>query len=108
MKGTMLTYLPKQLEPSVQEYTEAPSLTDIQTALGGYLESIPYFQWIDYDGRHHCVAYCNEYGKLKNMEINHMATALWYQPPNGGSKLRDVLVGPVVVLFGDKEFMENQ
>lgn len=84
---------------------------------GGYIEKVPGFDYIMIDNvTHHCVALCDEDGKRKEMPVNKRATILW----DAALKMRghpglivaatgqiaDVLVGPIVVLYGDKEFME--
>jgi hypothetical protein len=89
---------------------------------GGYIEKIPGFDTIVVDRvKHNCVPLCDEDGKRKDMPINPMATELWddalkrhghpgLTPLPGGVALlpglADYLVGPVVVLYGDRQFLE--
>lgn len=91
---------------------------------GGYIEQVPGFDTIIIDKvKHRCVALCDEDGKRKDMPINPMATELWDDAlkrrghpglapliPGIGMELLpglvDYLVGPVVVLYGDREFLQ--
>lgn len=113
MNGTALIYRPGLNWPEVRELTEEPGLDFWQEAVGGLIEAVPSFDTIQYQGeKRHCVAFCNEEGKLIGLPANRHATRLWHQalPPPGlitpHLGLADVLVGPVVVVFGDREFME--
>jgi hypothetical protein len=80
-------------------------LSDLQGAVWGYIETVPAFDtYRDEDGRlHACVALCNEEGKLKQLPVNERATILW----RGQCATSDTLVGDVVVLYGDAEFMRD-
>jgi hypothetical protein len=117
MKGTMITITPAgefaQAEIDVPDDLHVP-LARIHAALGGYLELIPYFDsYKREDGTVvRCVAFCNEDGKRLQLPLNIAATALWQgalerTPKRLAGPLRDRLVGNVVVLFGDREFMES-
>jgi len=120
MKGLMLTYRPFQRQPEVVQLTREPPLGDIKARLNdGWLEAVPGFTSIEaVAGKppQACVAYCDEEGKLKGLEHNSMATVLWDRAlrANGHPGLIDTrgrvvdhLVGPVVVLTGDDEFMRS-
>jgi hypothetical protein len=78
-----------------------PELEQLQGNVGGFIELIPAFN--AFEGKP-CVAFCNEEGKLRGLQPNSKATVMW-EFINGKSP-RDCLVGPVVILTGDKEFME--
>lgn len=115
MKGTMLIYDPTGTEPRRVEFSKAPTLEEIQAGVGGFIEAVPHFDRMRIDGKWRKVAaYCNEEGKLDELPINKQATMLWEAIlANQSVKLRDekgrytdVLVGPIVVLYGDDEFME--
>lgn len=115
MKGTMLIYDVDATKPRRVEI-EKPTLDALQKAVGGKIETVPYFDHIKIDGqKRECVAFCNEEGKLDQLPINKQATLIWEQVvSNVGMKLRDrhgnfldVLVGPIVVLYGDDEFMRR-
>ena len=63
-----------------------------------------------------CVALCNEHGKLDHLPMNEIATALWSDAlrrkginliDERSRKPVDWLVGSIVVLFGDREFMSE-
>jgi len=101
MKGKMTTIKTNGVI-MVLEKDVAITLDDLQTAVGGYVESIPMFDL--YKGEH-CVAFCNEEGKLKGLPLNAVATGYWWEqrhphPPN------DMLVGDIVIITGDNEMME--
>lgn len=118
MKGLMLTFLPYQSKPVVRELTAEPPLHEIKAGIGGgYLEAVPGFTSIIIDGkRWDCIAYCDEDGKHKNLETNNWATIQWEVAlRNSGhpglldpfGRVVDWLVGPVVVLAGDQQFMRS-
>lgn len=81
----------------------APKLEALQAAVGGYIEVVPYFD--TYLGQK-AVAYCNEDGKLKGLPVNEQATRFWGYALRPVMPLFDVLVGDVVVLTGDEEFLQ--
>lgn len=98
-------------------FKKPPDLDYIKGVIGGWLEYVSGFNTIEIeDDVFHCVAYCNEEGKLQGQDINVAATHAWDKAlrrgdmhPNGilgsdGNPI-DVLVGSVIVLFGDEEFM---
>jgi len=108
MKGTMLIYSPGSMTPKVTKLAASPQLSDLQGAVGGYIEAVPYFQTIQRFAKiQTCVAFCNEHGKLDGLPINEHATWLWYRAleRNKLCPSDDVLVGSIVVLFGDREFV---
>jgi len=125
MKGTTLIYRPGEAAPEAQTHTESPSLEFLQAVVGGYIEAVPDWGTIEIDGKvFPCVVYCNEEGKLtEGMLVNHRATILWDQAlrrvvhdgkpayPNGllradGNPI-DMLLGPIIVVTGDPEFMRS-
>ena len=109
MKGFAHVYQPGERAPLVVPFTAAPSLEFMQERVGGYIEPVPFFT--QYRGQR-CVAFCDEHGKQKGLTINEAANALWAMCPVPSPfvpavSAGDVLVGPVVVLFGDEEFMAS-
>lgn len=83
----------------VADFHNPPDLETLQKAVGGWIEKVPYFyQW---EGQA-AIAYCNEEGKLRRLPFNQNATAAWMAQ---FELCDDVLVGDVVVLTGDEEFM---
>lgn len=87
-----------------KELDQAPVFTDLQAAVGGFIEAVPGLQKY---GNDDAVAFCNEEGKLQHLPFNYTATKLWacnYGVPV--KELGDVLVGDIVVLTGDAEFLE--
>lgn len=105
MKGYILT-IPVGGTPVLEEVGTASILSKLQDAVCGYIEQVPYFDNILWDGKvHKCVAFCNEEGKLKGLPVNDLASALWITAAKRYTG--DVLVGTVVVVWGDRTFMKN-
>lgn len=110
MKGQLLIYAPGKDEPVSQALNRAPTLKQLQKAVGGYIELIPQFTTL---GGSPCHAFCNEEGKLKGLPINRRATQLWHDalPSPGllgeGGALVDYLVGPIAVVIGDPALLEK-
>jgi hypothetical protein len=102
-------------DPEVVHYTRAVTAEELGTVIGGYVEAVPGFSTIGFAGVvMSCVAFCNEHGKLDKLPVNEPATAYWERSlRRQGMQLlddktqipKDWLVGNVVVLFGDGEFM---
>jgi hypothetical protein len=125
MRGTALVYRPGSPLPEVTEFTESPEMEFLRACVQGWLELVPSFDSIEYgDKVRRCVVFCNEEGKLDRLAFNQHATLLWdramrraldddsrplypngLRAPNGG--LADVLVGPVLVLVGDQQFIDS-
>jgi hypothetical protein len=97
---------------------DPPSLDKLKEGIGGgYIEIVPLFNRITHKGKViHCVAFCDENGKRKGLQLNKTATNLWetalklvghpgLRTPNG--RIADYLVGSILVVSGDKEFMEE-
>jgi hypothetical protein len=121
MKGTMLIIKPESLVAEESTLSIAPRMHELQRMVGGWLEAVPGFSSIMHGGQlHHCFALCNEEGKLDRSTFpgqtsrrgplppNEIATALYQAAAarNPLSVFPDILLGTVVVLFGDQEFME--
>ena len=108
MKGKMLTY-PAAGDVSEIELLTMPTLKQLQKAVGGFIEAVPRFDTIEYKGEKvPCIAFCDEEGKLKRKDINSKATQLWAEALGMTTRElfnNDVLVGDIVVLIGDEEFM---
>jgi hypothetical protein len=116
MKGTMLVIAPGA-DPVATDFAGPPDLPALQKAVGGYIEAVPYFNAINYRGKwRRCVAFCDEDGKRKQLPYNALAHLCWdvalrqlpqfkKQPADERPSSPDYLVGPVVVLFGDDEWM---
>ena len=105
MRGTMLT-LKVDGTTSRQDFSEMPHISVFQKAVGGYIEVVPHFHSIWFEGKtESCVAFCNEEGKLRGAPVNPTANVLW-QVAAGPKAGRDTLVGDVIVLYGDDDFMD--
>lgn len=102
MKATVYIYKTDGIK-EVKEYNKIIPLEDLRSAVGGSIETVPY--WTTHEGKP-CVAFCNEEGKLRELPLNGMATIQWYTD-TPSMRGRDVLVGDVIVIMGDKEFMRD-
>jgi hypothetical protein len=106
MTGMMMT-INTDGTVTTKEYKKVPpSIDEMQKAVGGYIETVPYFTTIYSGGQPHaCVAFCNEEGKIIGLDHNPSATTLWHElvPHMRG---QDVLSGPVIIVWGDDTFME--
>jgi Domain of unknown function (DUF3846) len=80
-----------------------PGLQELTKAVGGWLETVPYFTAFAGDP---CVAFCDEDGKRKRLPVNEVATFLW-KVSVGRNVLDDVLVGPVVIITGPHSFLNK-
>jgi hypothetical protein len=81
--------IPHETRLSLQK-VEFENLTDYQTAVGGYIETVHLED-------HPLVIVADEDGKVKNLPVNRRATCLWWllNPDGLGG---DFLVGDVVIL----------
>lgn len=99
MQGKLTTIHPNGQRESI-DLLGPPGLDDLQARVGGMIELIGSFDKFEDTP---CIAYCNEEGKLHDLEVNIPATKLWSLAV--GRQPGDVLVGDVVILQGDDEFM---
>lgn len=105
MKGWILT-VPAIGDSSVREVNTANIYPLLYDGVKGYIEQVPLFTRFEWSGiMRECVAFCNEEGKIKNLPVNERATAMWIKAAN--KHVGDVLVGDVLVVWGDKEFMRD-
>lgn len=88
MNGTITTLKADGTRTDV-DLTRAVTLEDLQAAVGGYIEAVSGFQ--NFEGKS-AFAFCNEEGKQKNLPANRHFPGL---------------VGNVVIITGDKEFMRE-
>ncbi len=113
--GTIVTIDLKGREIATQ--IDRPSLEILQQAIGGgYIEVVPMFTDFPYNGELvDCIAFCDEDGKNKGMEMNPFATARWQQSLkrqghpgllDKRGNMIDYLVGQIAIVFGDRAFME--
>ena len=111
----MLIFKPGALSPELREFTRPAELRELKDGIGGgYLEVVPQFTTIPFGGTVlNCVAFCDEHGKLNQLPVNDLATHMWGQALwrrgvelfNKHGEPNDWLVGQIVVIFGDREFM---
>jgi hypothetical protein len=110
MQGKLAVIMPgDSIASTTIVYTDgAPTLDELQGAVGGSIELVPHFDTILHEGqRIGCVVFCNEEGKLADSpRVNPQATGLWRSAVRhrGLPPIDDVLVGPIVILTGDDEF----
>lgn len=82
-----------------EKLESAPSLDRIKDGIGGGLiEIVPHF---DKYGSEDCVAFCDEEGKLKNFDMNTVATYLWYACLAPEPFRPDVLCGSILIIRAD-------
>jgi hypothetical protein len=119
MRGTIVIIDPAEDAPCAVALDRPVTLEELKGAVGGgWLEAVPGFTTLPWGGIvMDCVAFCDEEGKLKNLPHNQVATDLWEQSlrrkgvnlyaPHPFRAEPDYLVGPIAVVFGDREFMEK-
>jgi hypothetical protein len=110
MNGKMYVFTPGDDQPKMIEIVGPPTLDWLKRHLdGGYLESVPGFDWFVEPGTEvsvRCVAFCDEDGKGKGLPLNVEATTHWFESMGTNLYHLDYLVGPVLVVVGDDEFMD--
>jgi hypothetical protein len=85
---------------------------EIQDAVGGPVGFIANFDTVTQDGTISlCYAFCDEQARHRARPQNRQATTLWSQAlvrrfGAGQAELPEVLLGSVVVITGDSEFLE--
>ncbi len=102
--------------PIKAEALTAPPDPDVlHDLVGGYLELVPYFRTVETEngGIAPCVAFCNEDGKDDRqhppLPFNPRATQMWancLKRTFGFGPEPDYLVGTIVVIYGDRKFLE--
>lgn len=107
MHGKLITITAEGVT-TVEDITSPPGLEKLQSAVGGYIEAIPYFETF---GGQQCVAFCNEEGKLSHQQLppNDTATQAWTAAMMAAVKVTpapDFLVGTVAIITGDSELLE--
>lgn len=107
MQGTLIV-IKADGNVETRELCGKPSLETLQGLVGGLIETVPLWDRYLHQGKlRDCVAFCDEEGKIKGRPVNSMATILWRVSYSPMPALDDVLVGDVIILFGDDEFMES-
>jgi hypothetical protein len=130
MKGTAIIVTPEG-RAIVQEVTTPIPLKFLNDGVGGSIELIPHLNSVMFDKQvRDCVAYVNAYGKGMSLRKNELANFLWdlalarqgisrfeidlaYVQPTVSDKdhlviyEKDHLVGSIVILLGDKDFMDG-
>lgn len=79
-----------------------PELRELQEVMGGEVQEIPYFLNYENGG---CIAYGCVDGKILGMPINIKATSLWRDQGMGYGG--DYICGDIVVICGNREFLEK-
>jgi len=110
MKGSIISILPDGTTTEFQ-IEGPPQLEMLKGAIGGgHLEVVPYLDTVGIKGIvHKCIAFCDEEGKIKGLSFNRVANELWHLAQLARKRvvISDRLVGPVAIVYGDKEFMEE-
>ena len=109
MKGTVIK-ITSRGEISKEEITSPPSLKFLQSSVGGFIESVPFFGKVvlGEDQSLRCRAFCNEEGKIRGLPYNEKATHLWYESMGETyESYPDILVGDVVIICGDEELLDQ-
>lgn len=105
MRGTILS-INTDGTTRLEEVTDPRILQVLKRIVGGHIEIVPGWDRIVIgEGTRSCVVFCNEEGKLHDLEANPRATFMWYECL--GQPTDDVLVGNVAVVWGDEEFMRE-
>jgi hypothetical protein len=87
-----------------QDFDRKVKLEELQKVVGGYIEHVPVGKDGKFNGER-AVAFINEEGKLKGLAYNKVATDL-VNEASPGFKFIDHIVGPMVILTGDKAFLK--
>jgi hypothetical protein len=112
MKGAMLTIRPDRGAECVP-LDRCPNLHELKERIGGgFLEVVPWFRSIEIKGElHRCAVFVDEDGKHKGLTPNIFATYLWnLELIRQGRKAQvgeDYLAGPVCIVVGDDELLEE-
>jgi hypothetical protein len=78
----------------VTEQKKAPEYEQLRKAVGGLIETVPYFT--KYDGLSRGRAYCNEEGRLRGLPFNRDATKAWRESCPKGEESMMRLHGDVI------------
>lgn len=75
-----------------------PTYEEQTKAVGGFIETIPYFKSVDVLGLHLTsgMAFGNEEGRLHNLPINWRAMSLWQKSFPKGNPERMTLCGDII------------
>ena len=115
MHGSYLI-IPVNMTPTQQlVYLDRPvTPTEVCKGVGGKVKVIPSFDTISYDGKVQlCYAFCDRDGEYRELPPNLLASYLWVQALIRRYGLHydhavpeDVILGSLVILAGDSEFLE--
>jgi hypothetical protein len=106
MKGR-LTILRPGKKQEVVEMSSPVKLQLLSDIAGGDIEQVPY--WSTYEGDP-CVVFANAHGKRLKLLLNKPANEEWYDArvrEGVKGKAEDELVGPIIIVTGDLEFMDT-
>jgi hypothetical protein len=92
-----------RVEKTVQP--KAPTYDQQTKAVGGFIETVPYFTKMTHDGVLYTrgTAYANEEGRLHGLPINRSAMTRWQSSCPGGDPSRMTLCGDVIFYARVKE-----
>jgi hypothetical protein len=114
MPGFMKVIAPDGSETVTEMYKPA-DVRLLREAVGGDLELVPYFDTLPERPEQPCQVYCNDEGKLQGFRPNSVATRGWATVLIRDGHIdsletllqRDYLAGPIAIVWGDPEFMNN-
>ena len=109
MKGRMYVILPGEDQPRGIALRRPPTLDHLVGFIGDDIEQVPGFLEYGEPGEMKnsaCVAFCGTNAKSARIPVNFEATVMWNVAMGIDVSQWDQLRGPVVVLCGDREFME--
>lgn len=107
--GHLLVYKPEDgHRPVVYRLMSGPpDHIRIHGLVGGFFKDIPDFDTIDFHGYlHECAAFCNDRGKLDNLQANLWATLMWNMARRRRGDYApncNYLAGPVVIVIPANE-----
>ena len=84
---------------------KVPTYEQEKAAVGGYIQTIPYFTKMSYDGidYNRGTAFCNEEGRLYGMPLNLIAMECWRVSCPKGDPSRMTICGNVIFYAKVKE-----
>jgi hypothetical protein len=102
MQGIAYILRPKDHEPDIVNFDQAPRIEFIRGIVGDNPQRVP--GWEHYRERR-CVAFCGRDGRRDPTDFNPLATRLWHHNTDADLSMHDYLAGPVIVFTGDYDFL---
>lgn len=104
MPGLKIVIPANSAQPIVRvQRSRSPRLSELQAEVDGPIQMVPGFDRFESS---EAVCYCNEEGLLHELPLNSRASAAWLDSLGPGPfSYPPQLLGDVVVLVGDGEFL---